>query len=156
MKEININPRLDTRAGRMLAAGRLKVTIKSLKSGKHLTVSFTSMKKMEGRWAHVPIDEASHVFIKEGRTKIANYYPPSKKAFTITRNDVLLFSMDQAVAFINGERTNPLAEIREGNNCGRCGRGLEDPISIERGIGPDCYGIVTGSQHLRVDTESAA
>jgi hypothetical protein len=31
--------------------------------------------------------------------------------------------------------------------CGKCGRALTDPVSIARGIGPECYGASTGSAH---------
>lgn len=35
------------------------------------------------------------------------------------------------------------------DRCGRCGSELEDPESIERGYGPDCWGIVSGKRAKR-------
>ena len=32
------------------------------------------------------------------------------------------------------------AELVDAGRCARCGRRLTDPQSLERGIGPDCYG----------------
>ena len=40
--------------------------------------------------------------------------------------------------------------------CGYCGRLLTDPVSITRGIGPKCYGRITGSQHQVKDTNGSA
>jgi hypothetical protein len=40
---------------------------------------------------------------------------------------------------------NGTVEIHEESVCGCCGRELTDPVSIERGIGPDCYGKQTGT-----------
>jgi len=33
-------------------------------------------------------------------------------------------------------------EIKHSGKCGRCGKTLTNPISIDRGIGPECYIIV--------------
>lgn len=33
--------------------------------------------------------------------------------------------------------------------CGKCGRELTDPVSIERGLGPECFGKATGSKRAK-------
>ena len=35
-----------------------------------------------------------------------------------------------------------IAGARVTGNCGMCGRGLTDPLSLERGIGPECFGKI--------------
>lgn len=35
------------------------------------------------------------------------------------------------------------------NNCRNCGRGLTDPESIQRGLGPECAHIAAGGGTLR-------
>jgi hypothetical protein len=48
-----------------------------------------------------------------------------------------------------------VAEIKIASFCGRCGRPLSDPVSIDRGIGPECYGRGTGSQHQHKGEQQA-
>ena len=43
--------------------------------------------------------------------------------------------------------------VQEASRCGRCFRTLTDPVSIDRGIGPECLGRDTGSQHIAADRD---
>jgi hypothetical protein len=43
---------------------------------------------------------------------------------------------------------NGVVEIHEESVCGMCGMELTDPVSIERGIGPQCYGKQTGTKTI--------
>lgn len=36
------------------------------------------------------------------------------------------------------------------HRCGACGRELTDLVSIQRGLGPHCYGVATGSKAAKV------
>ena len=36
-------------------------------------------------------------------------------------------------------------EVKHSGKCGRCGRPLTNPTSIDRGIGPECYAIMGGA-----------
>ena len=45
--------------------------------------------------------------------------------------------------------------IKAESQCGVCGRKLEDPISIERGIGPDCAAKPTGTRILHASCFAA-
>ena len=40
-----------------------------------------------------------------------------------------------------------VADVFLATKCAVCGKKLEDPTSIERGIGPECYGRQTGSKN---------
>lgn len=44
---------------------------------------------------------------------------------------------------------NGRVECVEASLCGRCGLELTDPVSIERGIGPECFGKETGTTTIR-------
>lgn len=44
---------------------------------------------------------------------------------------------------------NGSVTVLEASHCGRCGRTLTDPLSIDRGIGPECAGKATGTTTIR-------
>jgi hypothetical protein len=143
-----ITPTQDTRAGRMMSAGRVKVTIKSKLSGQHLTLTFRGWRKVGNSWEKADFAQATNIAVKDAqKQKLGTYYPARGTFYLATENSVLLFALAQAVAFINGAPTHAQAEISEANECGRCGKELTDPISIEIGLGPDCNAKVTGSKY---------
>jgi hypothetical protein len=43
---------------------------------------------------------------------------------------------------------NGAVKVVESDNCGMCGRTLTDPVSIERGIGPECANKATGTRTI--------
>ncbi len=43
---------------------------------------------------------------------------------------------------VNGKQIPDHLEIRHSGKCGRCGRTLTTPESLDRGIGPECWGIM--------------
>lgn len=151
-----INPSLETRAGRMMAAGRVKITIKSLKTGAHLTLAFRGWKKEGNEWKMVPFSEATNISIKDAsKIKLGTFYPQRGTFYLATQNTALLYALAQAVLFINGEATTPQAEISEANECGRCGRQLTDPVSCALGLGPTCNGEATGSRYATQTQQQA-
>lgn len=152
--ETPIRPDTNTRAGRMMAAGRVKITLRSKASGEHLTISFEAARKDAGKWNRHPLEQATHVFIKEspapfGQGKIGTFYPATGKTFLVTENKTFIWAMAAAIHFINQGQTNPQADIAEENECGKCSRELTDPVSIERGIGPECFAKITGSKRTK-------
>ena len=56
--------------------------------------------------------------------------------------------MWDVVGFINGNGLDNGKVIEVESRCGLCGHKLEDPVSIARGIGPDCAQKPTGSKIL--------
>lgn len=44
--------------------------------------------------------------------------------------------------------TNGYLTVVEAVICGSCGRKLFDPVSIARGVGPECYGKLTGTHTI--------
>lgn len=149
----DLAPQLDTREANMLRAGRLLCTLTG-PDGRHVTLMFKGRVK-RARWERAEFAEATHIFITAGKDgdKVATYYPQDRKFNTTPERfggDKLRAQAAQAVLMhLAGIR--PLREgstLVAADECGRCGRTLTDPISIGRGIGPECWGHVTGSQHV--------
>lgn len=140
-----------TREGRMLAGGRLTVTITSKATNTHVTLRLRCARKdQSGVWSRADFADASHVFIEDyDGQRVATYYPVggcvywNKKATVAARWSALAL-----LRYLSGEypMLPALAWIDSADFCGRCGQELTDPVSIERGYGPDCYGLVTRSR----------
>lgn len=153
---------LSKRAARMMEAGRVTVTFRS-PSGNHITLVAKSRGTDEnGKWVSVPLAEAKVIFVE-----VPNETGFNDKVGKITRragfvadpsaDTARVYCAKALLAFLAGEPTAPGLEIMEESRCGRCGRQLTDPVSIERGIGPECYGAHTGSHHqVKGETATAA
>ena len=152
-------PTLDTRLGRMLSAGRLTATMRSKKTEQHITVTLECLKKGE-KWQHVEFAEATHVFIKKGdggfrAGKVGTFYPKTGKLYWSTDDKAWRYAALKTLqAAVNGAQDTEAFELRESSLCGKCGKELTDPVSIERGIGPTCVGMLTGSQHYKRDEKN--
>lgn len=148
-----IVPNDSIRAGRMLAGGRLTVTMTSKRTNQHITLEFTSKKEQKHgfpKWKPVLFAEASHVFVKtNGEDRVGTYYPNSQYFYAARDADpARVWAAEQTLyAVTKGLLETDKFTLKEANYCGKCGRELTDPVSIERGLGPDCYGAVTGSMH---------
>jgi hypothetical protein len=151
-RNFRLTPDTGTRAGRMLTAGRLTATVTSERTGQHVTIELVAKRKLDG-WKGAPLAEATHVFITvpspEGwGDKVGTYNPGSQRLYEADGADpARVFAALQVMAYASGQPTHPQARVLEASRCGRCGRELTDPVSIERGIGPECYGATTGSSH---------
>jgi len=149
------------RAARMMEQGRVTVTFRS-PTGSHITITAKAKAPRENGqgWTTVPLAEARVVYFE-----VPNETGWNDRVAKMTRNGgfvaeanadpARVFCAKQLVRFLGGLETPTSLEIFEEDRCGRCGRQLTDPVSIERGIGPECYGKCTGSQH-QVKGEAAA
>jgi len=149
-----LTPDVTTRAGRMLAAGRLTMTVKSVATGKHLTVDLSCCVRDErtGSWDNVPFSEAKWCFLQlHTGERIGTYYPQTgdlrPKPYA---QKAWIWAAMATIRAACGD-PHPQAEFSEMDRCGRCARPLTDPVSIQRGIGPDCWGALTGSKHASTD-----
>jgi hypothetical protein len=134
---------------------KVVVTLKSLKTGEHLTLKLTAKAKRDDRSGYDKVstlDEATHVFINDyndWQNKAGTFYPRSGKFYSADHaSPVLVFAAEQVLQFITQGTHHRLVEIDLESRCLRCNIELQDPTSIERGFGPECYGIVTGSKHV--------
>lgn len=125
-----------------IMAGHSKFTITSNVTGKHLTFTARRPHGKEG-------DSSSPVFISVLRgpdnthdfSYIGTIFPNNK--FVKTKNSRSHPVAFQGFAwFFNGlcDEGNVLsrATFQHSGECGRCGRELTDPVSIEVGLGPVC------------------
>ena len=143
--------------------GRVRVTVTSKATGRHLTVRLAcKVKGEDGRWisrarldGRVGYSECDAVFADGGDQVfggwIATYYPGSSRWFVPPHPDAPLgyeWSAKQVIAWaLGGGQLEDVAEVAVASECSYCGKGLTDPQSIERGIGPECYGRHTKSRH---------
>lgn len=148
-----------------MSAGRCKVTVTREDIPEHLTVQYVCFadnreKQFDPnsgkRWVNCQLEDATHVFAEvptpsgQYNDKIGTYYPTSGRWFEADNADpqriraailTALWLQDQKSPFLLG------FNFEESVECGKCGAELSDPVSIARGIGPDCYGQLTGSSH---------
>lgn len=146
-----------TRAQRMLEAGNLKVTVKSRKTGEYITVQFAVRRRNHDghgkNWLSVHPRDATHIFVQVPRPhgafsdKIGTLYPDFRFAKDRKADSARVWAAMAAWNWVIGGIEHTQAEFTEASECGRCRRELTDPESIARGIGPECFSKMTGSQH---------
>lgn len=153
-------PDAGMRAGRMMNAGRVKVTVTSLKTGVHITVLLKAFADNRQRqysttdknWMQCPLRDATHVFCEVPNSsgwndKVGTFYPQTGRWYDADNADPNRVWAAQAISHWLMGREPANAEFTEETECGVCGRTLTDPESIARGIGPECFGRMTESQH---------
>ena len=88
-------------------------------------------------------------------TKVVHYNTTKGEKWTAKgQSDKLLdYAARAALAFaefgVLPTPSNGRVECVEASHCGACGLKLTDPVSIERGIGPECFGKTTGTKTIR-------
>lgn len=148
----------------LAGGGRVETTVRSRATGKHVTVLLTAKKKRGERgWesrsstkGRVGIGEADAVFLDDPTLE----WPDGKLGFFDLgsgewrpRRDAdpaRLWAAERILRWgLTGADPDALAERAEvlvALRCSSCGRKLTDPKSIERGIGPECFGKRTRSR----------
>jgi hypothetical protein len=145
--------------------GRAVVTIRSAKTGAHVTLAFVAKKKAEdGRGfvsratidGRVGLKQADVVFVDDPTLvwpdgKVGTFvlesgeWRPAKGA-----DSNRVWAATKAFAWAHGSYAlDEKAEVFMELSCSFCGKPLTDPVSIERGIGPDCWGRHTGSKSAK-------
>jgi hypothetical protein len=145
-------PSTAVRAGRMLRAGGIEATV-TLPNGQHVTVRVKTSKRSGRGWARcAPTDEGARTNVeilgqRVGWINVAN----GNWTLTLrTRREDYVNAIAATFEAAAGEPTSPY-RVQVADRCGRCHLPLTDPVSIDRGIGPDCFGRDTGSQHVARD-----
>lgn len=142
--------------------GRAVVSVRSKKTGEHVQIRLAAKKKnpdgrgyvsrgsIEGR---VGTKEADVIFADDPTLE----WPDNKVGSFDLRTGEWKDAKDADAARIWGAQKAlfwalgrfPLdeqAEVFIERSCSYCGHPLRDPVSVERGIGPECYGRHTGSK----------
>lgn len=124
---------------RYLLAGHATLTLKSLKSGEHLTYKVTlAPEKTDFYFVGLLIGSDQEYAYMGVLTNPAHGAPvfrlTGKSKYNEQSRPVLAFRF-----FLN-HLVHPSMEVRHEGSCGRCGRQLTHPESIDRGIGPECWG----------------
>jgi len=141
------------RASQRLRLGALTITVTSKATMRHLTLRFRCRSKQaSGKWKTVPFTKATHIFIEDYDWEpIATLYP--KKGvlyFAPKATEAARWCVVAVFRLVNGDYSvEKEAELTPEDICIRCGRSLTDPESIERGFGPECYGLQTESKSVR-------
>jgi uncharacterized protein DUF6011 len=84
----------------------------------------------ESQIKRLPALEAEHAALLVELDKQKDRYRLHVRAFELGRQRIAEFLGDPEAQMLAGSQVT--------GRCSRCGKGLTDPISIERGIGPEC------------------
>lgn len=146
--------------------GRARVTVTSKATGKHLTVMlackrrgadgrFISRARTEGR---VGLKDAAVMFADGGDSAWGGYVGRldfttgewrTPRSFTDPRGPQYAWAARRVFAWATGrdDGFEAQAEVALAAECAVCGRALTDPLSLERLVGPECFGKQTSSEH---------
>jgi hypothetical protein len=126
---------------RFVTAGRARITLRSAKTGIRYTYRIQRV--------HADLDRF-FVQLMDGpdNENDFNYIGTMEKnVFRLTKKSKLPMASNPVAAFnyfcekvMNKEEVPYQLEVRHEGRCGRCGRPLTVPESIDRGIGPECWG----------------
>jgi hypothetical protein len=121
---------------KFMLAGNAVFTLKSLKSGNHLTFKVRKPKEAKAGVTHFVQVRTGDGYAKLGMIRDGAFssmrsaeVPPADKRFEAFK---WLFTLTA------GRVTPTQCEVWHEGVCGRCARPLTDPLSIETGFGPEC------------------
>lgn len=127
--------------------GNARFTLRSKKTGNHISFRIKKAKDGDAYFisAAKQADEGAGGFnyagwMKSGDTKVR--VSAKSNATLAGARAALDWTLRNTKS---GDLPEQLEVWHEGKCC-RCGRKLTDPVSVERGIGPECYGKMTKSK----------
>jgi uncharacterized protein DUF6011 len=148
-------------AKRFALAGNAIITLQSLRSGTHFTyrISQPDAEKQAER-GFVPSSIWFVKLLTSGSADEGDFtylgMISSDKQFRLTKasraNDDSP-SIKALRFFLSLKQLHPELAIRHENHCGRCGRTLTHPESIDLGIGPDCAKLMGLVPDLEVEPD---
>jgi hypothetical protein len=118
-----------------LFAGKAVFTIRSAKTGQHYT--YRVNKKKDSDIFFIALNLGYKEFVYLGYVKNRRFTTTAKSCRSATSKEVLAFKFLLKQISLVGDLRQDLEFFHEGT-CGRCGRALTDPVSIELGLGPTC------------------
>jgi hypothetical protein len=140
----------------MAAAGRAQFAVTSETSGKTVYIRLDAKRTAEPgsygpKYRKCALEKASHVFVSEkgyGTPRLGTIYPKNDTFYSNTLSAAHVWALQQIVNLINGAPVSDKCSIEVESACGMCGHRLTDPVSIARGIGPECASKPTGTKIL--------
>ena len=144
-------------AHRLNTGGFAEVTVRSLNTGQHVTLTFSCKKRgpdgrllsratKEGR---VGMREADIVYIDDHLREMVGSFNPRTGELKLSpeADTPRAWAATKTLAWINDDYDmDAVAETFLATRCSRCARKLTDPVSVERGLGPECHGLPTSSR----------
>lgn len=132
---------------RFVTAGNATVTLSSKKTGDRVTLKFRGVKEKpdlyfvnamadndnEGYYAYLGLLDRGSL-----RRTSKSRFSEDCKSFKAAK-----FFCDH---ILGAGRLPDQLEVRHEGRCGRCARKLTTPESIDRGIGPECWGKIGGGE----------
>lgn len=131
-------------------AGNALITLESLRSGAHFTYKIRKPDAEEQAEKHMRSDVWFVKLLTSGSADEGEFtYLGMIRdgQFILTRASKALPSSPSVKAlcfFFDSTTLHPELVVRHEMHCGRCGRTLTVPESIDRGIGPECARIMEG------------
>lgn len=146
--------------------GRAALTIRSLRTGAHVKVTLVARKKRESGEGWVPrthtagrvgIGEATAIEARDPEREYPDnyvgrfYLDTGEWRAGRDADGARVWAAEKVIAYALAGAQLANSEVFLATQCAICGHKLDDPTSIERGIGPECYGRATGSRHARYE-----
>jgi hypothetical protein len=144
--------------------GRARVTVRSGRTGAHVKLIMTARLRQGDRFVprnqragRVGIGEATVLEVRDAAREYPENYVGRLYLDTgewrsgREADRARVWAAEAVIAYALNGAHYAQTEFFLATQCSHCGHKLEDPISIQRGIGPECYGRATGSRHARYE-----
>jgi hypothetical protein len=167
MTEVQVPEKVQVSADALRQAledgGRAEVTVRSKKTGAHVYVTLSCKKRKPdgpgylsrgtkaGRVGLADADkiDAADPDLEFPDNQIGAYGKKSDRFYPNKGVDpARVWAADHVIAWALGAfpMLDAQADVFLATKCCSCGKKLKDPVSVARGVGPECYGQVTGSK----------
>lgn len=147
----------------LMSGGRAVVSVRSKKSGEHVTLTFACKARKSGGqgWlsratgaGRVGFEAADCVEVRDDALEypdnyVGRFYTGANASWRAGKgaDPKRAWTGEKVIAFaLGGYPLDHQADVYLATRCCFCGKRLTDPVSVERGVGPECYGKHTGSK----------
>lgn len=123
-----------------MLAGRATVTLRSQRTGTHITYKIRAAKDGRAHFASVRVRPEGKGAFEYVALVTPEHQLRHTKGSTIHVEDPRYRALAFVLAALRKNEMPPACEIWHEGTCGRCGRKLTHPESIASGLGPECAG----------------
>jgi hypothetical protein len=125
-------------------AGKATFTVRSEKTGEHLTFQVRHWKRAKHGTMHFVSVRTGNDYAKIGVVIDRGTFSHKPDKSDLPFDDKRVQGFRYVFRHLCEEVMPPKCEVWHEGVCGRCARPLTDPESIARGIGPDCLAKMGG------------